>query len=216
MSSCAPLRVTRSAATQLQHGLVLVVLTTILRAASCSWSRIPTTTRPRALNARTLNTQRCAIQTMDPALVAVAICRFMAAAIQAHPTQPFPPLTRTRWDEAPPHSLALKTSRPRTTRCGLSRDAAHAGGQRGRGGGVHDSGACISRTPTPPPQRLRCSKNNNRGLQSAQNKLPLHRLQHTLPGTLNRKKNNCGTVPAVRHVQHVIWGVGGNDEREAR
>ena len=122
MSSCAPPRVTRSAATQLHHGLVLLlVLGPILRAVSCSWSRIPTTTRPRALNARTLNSQRCAIQTMDPPLVAVAICAFMAAAIQAHPTQTFPPFTRTRWDEATPHSLALKPSRPRTTRCGLSR-----------------------------------------------------------------------------------------------
>ena len=139
MSSCAPPRVTRSAATQLHHGLVvmvvmiylvLLVLTPLLRAASCSWSRIPTTTRPRALNARTLNAQRIAIQPMDPPLVAVGvtICRL----IQAHPTQTFT-LTRTRWDEAPPHSLALKSSRPRTTRCGLSRDAAHAGGRGGGG-----------------------------------------------------------------------------------
>ena len=153
MSSCAPLRVTRSAATQLHHGLVLV-FTTILRAASCSWSRIPTTTRPRALNARTLNTQRMALQTVDPALVAVAICAFMKAAIQPDPTQTFPTLTRTRWDEAPPHSLALAPSRPRTTRCGLSRDAAHAGGQRGQGG----EGGCMVQARACAMLFLRCSE----------------------------------------------------------
>ena len=133
MSSCAPPRVTRSAATQLHHGLVLVG-GSIVRAASYSWSRIPTTTRPRALNARALHAQRIAIQSVDPALVAVTIWAFIPAAIQPDPAQTFPPLTRTRWDEAPPHSLALETSRPRTTRCGLSRDAAHAG--TGGEGGV--------------------------------------------------------------------------------
>ena len=152
MSSCAPLRVTRSAATQLHHGLVL--FGPLLRAASCSWSRIPTTTRPRALNARALNPQRIAIQTMDPALVAVTIWAFMSAAIQPDPTQPFPPLTRTRWDEAPPHSLALKPSRPRTTRCGLSRDAAHAGGQRGQGG----EGGCMVQARACAMLFLRCSE----------------------------------------------------------
>ncbi len=101
-------------------GLVLV-LTPLLRSASCSWSRIPTTTRPRTLNASSITTQRIAVQLKDPPLVAVTIWPFIAAAIQADPTQASPTLTRTRWVESKPHSLALQTSRPRTTRCGVSR-----------------------------------------------------------------------------------------------
>ncbi len=207
MSSCAPPRVTRSAATQLHHGLVLV-LGPLLRAASCSWSRIPTTTRPRALNARTLRMRCYVLHHM--ALISVMIFGSMMMLVAPHLI-----ITRTRWDEATPHSLALEASRSKTTRCGLSRDAAHAGG-RGAGGGGCMIQARASAVHPHPPQRVRCSKNNNCcGLQSAPNKIsPVSLTTHTF-WHFEQEEKPLPTLLAVRHVQHVIWGVGGNDEREA-
>ena len=125
-SSCAPRMDLPSAATQLQHGTMVRVVTFQLQAASCfglkphKVARLDTSTVwPRRRHCMVDITARL----VQSSMAVVIVCACATAITQQRPILNPAPDTPTPPGWVPPSSLALQHLPPRTTRCGLPRDA---------------------------------------------------------------------------------------------
>ena len=115
-----------SAATQLQLGTMVLVVTLQLQAASCFGFKI---LKAALLDASTAWPRRrhCGVDIaagmMHSSIALIIVCACATPISQHLPLINPPPDTPTPPGWAKPSSLALHNSPPRTTRCGLPRDA---------------------------------------------------------------------------------------------